>query len=70
MVKHGQPWSIITLWRRLSQYENQPWSIVINQDCFKFYNIYLRVYIFWVYDINPLGLILFPWVFSIDPLGL
>ena len=40
------------------------------------YNIYLRVFIPWIYNINPLGLyyqsvgFLIRWVFSINPLGL
>ena len=49
---------------------------------FTVYNMYLRVYILWVYNISPLGLILLPWVkyyslgfitpwvFSTNPLGL
>ena len=41
-----------------------------NDVCFKVYNIYLKVYIPWVYNINGMGLILFPWGFSINPLGL
>jgi len=30
MVIHGQPWSNIALWHRLSQYADQPWSTMVN----------------------------------------
>ena len=40
------------------------------QPClFRVYNIHARVYIRWVYNFYPLGL-LFPWVYNINPLGL
>lgn len=103
-IKHGQTCLNVVLWQKLSQYENQPWSTMVqrrivtkivsiwkltmvqhgivirifsiwkstmvNHVCFSVYNIYLGVYIRWVYNINPFGLILFPWGFSINPLGL
>ena len=42
--------------------------MMVNHVYFSVYNIYLRVYIHWVYNISPLGLILVPWVHN--PLGL
>ena len=42
----------------------------INDVYFSVCNIYIWVYECWVYNISPLGLILFPWGFSINPLGL
>ena len=47
----------------------------INHVYFRLCNIYIWLYECWVYNISPLGLILFPWVhnplgFSLNPLGL
>ena len=74
-INHGQTCSNVAFWQGLSQYEDQPWLTMANHAYFRVLNIYLMVYIPWFYNINPLGLILFPCVhnplgFSINPLGL
>jgi len=73
MVNDGQPLSNVVLWQTLSQYEKKSCPTIfqcriVTNICLRVYNIYLRVYIPWVYNIYPLGLTLFPWVYN--PLGL
>ena len=73
-INHGQPWSNIALRQRLCLYENQSWStlFILGFIIFILGFMYLRFIILipWVYNINLLGLILFPCVFSNNPLGL
>ena len=64
-INYAWPWSNIVLWQRLSQYDNEPWSIAVKHVYFRVYNIHLWVYIPWVYNINPLGLIFFSRVYNI-----
>ena len=66
MVNDGQPFFNLALRQMFSRYENQSWSTIFQCRIGK--NIYLRVYIPLVYNIYPLGLVLFPWVYN--PLGL
>jgi len=42
-------------------------SMMVNHVYFNVYNIFLRVYKHWVYNISASDLILFPWVHN--PLG-
>ena len=42
-INHAQQWSHVSLWQRSSQYENQPWSTMVNHVYFRVYNIYRRV---------------------------
>jgi len=39
-IDNGQPWSNVTLWQRLCEYENNRWSMMDNHVYFRVYNIY------------------------------
>ena len=74
-INHGQGCSSMVQCHIMTQIMSILKSTMVNDIYFSVYNIYLRVYILWVYNIFPLGLILFLWVhnplgFSINPFGL
>jgi len=77
MVQRGIVIKILSIWKKIVVNHGPTFhcdkdclSMKINNVCFMVYNIYLRVYILWIYNINPFCLILFPCVSSINPLGL
>jgi len=61
-INHGQTWLTMVQCRIVTRIISIWKSTMVNHVYFRVYNIDIRVYIPWVYNCYPLGL-LFPWVY-------
>ena len=84
-INHGQPWSNVALWQRLSTYENKSWLTMVNHGVMSHYAKYClsmkinrgqpwsNVTLWQIlsqYEILFIGFIILILRFNINPLGL